>query len=212
MGRIHSVEVSTPTHREIRMTREFDAPRDLVWEAWTTPELVQRWLLGPDGWSFPVCEMDLRVGGAYRWVWRKEKNGTEMSMGGVYREIVPPERLVSTERFDDPWYEGECLVTTTFSEQGGITTVTTDMLFDTQQIRDSVLKTGMETGVERSYQRLDEMLPALLAAHRGALSAKRHPTKPSCRRSRSRRRRGPAARRRRGRAAAPAAAVVAGCR
>jgi uncharacterized protein YndB with AHSA1/START domain len=166
MATTRSLEVSTPTHREIRLTREFDAPRDLVWEAWTTPALVQRWLLGPDGWTFPICEMDLRVGGAYRWVWRKEKNGAEMSMGGVFREIVPPERLVSTERFDDPWYEGECLVTTTFTEKDGTTTVTTNMLYDTQHIRDGVVASGMETGVERSYQRLDAMLPSLLAERR----------------------------------------------
>ena len=166
MTRTHSLEISTPSHREIRMTREFDAPRELVWDAWTKPELVRRWLLGPDGWSFAVCDIDLRVGGAYRWVWRKETTGAEMTMGGIFREIVPPERLVSSEKFDDPWYEGESLVTTTFSERDGRTTVISTSLYDTQQIRDGVLESGMETGVERSYQRLDEMLPSLRAAAR----------------------------------------------
>ena len=155
--RTHSLEISTPSHREIRMTREFDAPRELVWDAWTKPELVRRWLLGPDGWSFVVCDIDLRVGGAYRWVWRREKDGREMGAGGVYREITPPERLVNSEQFDDPWYQGECLVTTTFVEQAGRTTVTTDMQFVSQETRDAVLASGMETGVERSYQRLDEI-------------------------------------------------------
>jgi uncharacterized protein YndB with AHSA1/START domain len=165
-GSTRSLEISTPSHRELRITRQFDAPRALVWDAWTKPELVRRWLLGPDGWSMPVCEMDLRVGGAYRWVWRKETTGAEMAMGGVFREIVAPERLVASERFEDPWYEGEALVTTTFSERDGRTTVTSTSRYDTQQIRDGVLASGMESGVERSYQRLDEMLPSLRAAAR----------------------------------------------
>ena len=85
-----ALEITTPGDREIVMTRVFDAPRELVFDAHTKPELVKRWLLGPDGWSMPVCEIDLRVGGAYRYVWRRDTDGTEMGMGGVYREIVPP--------------------------------------------------------------------------------------------------------------------------
>src|SRR5947199_8947203 len=93
--------------REIVLTRVFDAPRRLVFDALTKPELVRRWLLGPPGWSMVVCEIDLKVGGAYRYVWRHDRDGSEFGMRGVYREIVPPERLVNTESFDRPWYPGE---------------------------------------------------------------------------------------------------------
>jgi uncharacterized protein YndB with AHSA1/START domain len=157
------LKMTTPSDREIRIEREFDAARELVWQAWTRPELVRRWLLGPDGWEMPVCDMDVRVGGSYRWVWRKTSTGAQMAMGGTYREIVQPERLVTTEKFDDPWYPGECVVTTAFTERAGRTTVVTTMLLDTQEIRDGVLKSGMERGVERSYERIDEILPTLVA-------------------------------------------------
>ena len=92
------------------MTRVFDAPRSLVFDAWTKPELLKRWLGVRGGWSMVVCEVDLKVGGTYRFVWRGPDKA-EMGMGGVYREIVPPERLVATESFDDPWYPGEAFRT-----------------------------------------------------------------------------------------------------
>src|SRR5882762_11877589 len=104
-----SFKVSTPPDREIEVERDFNAPRQLVFDAFTKPELVRRWLLGPDGWTMPVCEIELRVGGAYRYVWR-HADGKEMGMGGIYREIVPEERLVCTELFDEAWYPGEALV------------------------------------------------------------------------------------------------------
>ena len=100
-----SLKVEARGDREIVMTRVFDAPRHLVYEAFTKPDLVKRWLGVFGGWSLPVCEIDFRVGGRYRFVWRKE--GAEMGMGGVYKEIVPNERIVNTEKFDDTWYEGE---------------------------------------------------------------------------------------------------------
>jgi uncharacterized protein YndB with AHSA1/START domain len=155
--------VTTPSDREILMTREFDAPRHLVFDAFTKPDLVRRWLLGPDGWSMPVCEIDLRVGGRYRYVWRNEKSSKEMATGGVFREIAAPSRLVNTEKFEDPWYPGESLVTTTFEEQRGRTTVRQTMLMETREARDGVLQSGMESGVERSYQRLEEQLAELAA-------------------------------------------------
>ncbi|HXE75714.1 MAG TPA: SRPBCC family protein [Candidatus Xenobia bacterium] len=155
-----ALQVTTPSEREIALTRVFHAPRRLVFEAHTRPELVRRWLLGPPGWSMPVCEIDLRVGGQYRYVWRRDKDGKEMACGGVFREIAPPERLVNTERFDDPWYPGEAVVTTVFVEQGGQTTLTQTMRFDSKEIRDTVLKSGMESGVAVSYDRLDEVLAA----------------------------------------------------
>src|SRR6266851_566436 len=129
------LKLTTRGDREIVMTRVFDAPRSLVFEAFTKPELVKQWLLGPEGWSMPVCEIDLRVGGKYRYVWR-HVNGKEMGMDGVYREIVPQERLVCTELFDEAWYAGESLITTTLVEQGGRTTMTSTMVYVSREVRD----------------------------------------------------------------------------
>src|SRR5262245_2601890 len=95
-----TLKVSALGDREIVMRRAFNAPRSLVFDAWTKPDLLKRWLLGPPGWSMAVCEIDLRVGGAYRFVWRRDNDGHEMGMGGVYQEVVRPERLVATEKFD----------------------------------------------------------------------------------------------------------------
>jgi uncharacterized protein YndB with AHSA1/START domain len=154
----NTLKVTTPTDREIVMTRVFDAPRHLVFEALTKPELLQRWLLGPPGWSMPVCEVDLRVGGAYRYVWRRDEDGTGMGMGGVFREIEPPARLVATEKFDEPWYPGEALNTNILEEQDGRTTLTAIGLYESKEARDSALKSGMEQGVAASYDRLEEVL------------------------------------------------------
>jgi len=153
-----NLKVTTPSDREITMTRVFDAPRTLVFDAHTKPELVKQWLLGPPGWSMPVCEMDVRVGGTYRWVWRHDRNGTEMGMGGVYREIVQPERLVTTERFDEAWYPGEGLNTLVLVERGGRTTLTQTMRYESREARDAVLKSGMEKGLAASYDRLADLL------------------------------------------------------
>lgn len=152
-----SLKVTTRGDREIVMTRVFDAPRDLVYEAFTKPELVKQWLLGPPGWSMPVCEIDLRVGGVYRYLWR-HANGQEMGMGGVFREIVPSERIVATEKFDGAWYSGEALVTTSFADAGGKTTLTTAVQYQSREARDAVLKSPMEQGVAASYNRLAELL------------------------------------------------------
>jgi len=157
-----NLKLTTRGDREIVMTRVFDAPRALVFEALTKPELVKQWLLGPPGWSMPVCEIDLRVGGAYRYVWR-HADGNEMGMGGVYREIAAPERLVATERFDEAWYPGEAVGTLIFSERGGKTTITQTVLYQSQEARDAVLKSGMERGVAASYDRLAELLTSLPA-------------------------------------------------
>jgi len=155
-----NLKVTTPSDREIAMTRVFDAPRTLVFDAHTKPELVQRWLLGPPGWSMPVCEMDVRVGGTYRWVWRNDSDGTEMGMGGTYREVRAPERLVTTEKFDEAWYPGEALNTLVLVERVGRTTLTQTMRYESREARDRVLKSGMESGVKASYDRLDQLLAA----------------------------------------------------
>jgi len=153
------LKVSTPSDRELAMTRVFDAPRSMVFDAWTKPELLKRWLGVFGGWTFAVCEVDLRVGGKYRFVWRG-KDGNEMGMGGLYREIVRPERIVCTEKFDDPWYEGDAIDTTTFVERAGKTTMTTTVLYASKEIRDAVLKSPMESGVAKSYEKLAEVLAA----------------------------------------------------
>ena len=153
-----TLKLTTSGDRELVMTRVFDAPRQLVYDAHTKPDLVRRWLLGPPGWSMPVCEMDVRVGGTYRWVWRKDKDGTTMGMGGVYREVRAPERLVSTEKFDEAWYPGESLNTLVLVEQGGRTTLTQTMRYESREARDAVIKSGMEKGVTASYDRLDDLL------------------------------------------------------
>jgi len=161
-----TLKLTTPSDREIAMTRVFDAPRQLVFDAHTKPDLVRQWLLGPPGWSMPVCEMDLRVGGTYRWVWRHDSNGTEMGMGGVYRDIVAPERLVTTERFDDAWYPGEALNTLVLIEQGGRTTLTQTMRYESRDARDAVIKSNMEKGVAASYDRLADLLASTPARAR----------------------------------------------
>ena len=152
-----SVDVSTPADREMVVTRVFNAPRELVFDAFTKPDLVKRWLLGPPGMSMPVCEVDLRVGGRFRYVWRLP-NGNDMGMGGVFREIVRPERLVHTELFDEDWTGGETLTTTTFTEERGKTTVTMTILYSSREARDGALRTGMTDGMAQSYDRLDELL------------------------------------------------------
>lgn len=157
MNKTEQLKITTPTDREIVMTRSFHAPRPRVWDALTRPELLKRWLLGPPGWTMPVCEIDLQVGGKYRYVWRSG-DGTEMGMGGVYREIAQPQRLVASEKFDQSWYPGEALVTNILAEQGGQTTLTLTVLYESREARDGVLKSGMEQGVAISYDRLEEIL------------------------------------------------------
>ena len=153
-----NLKLTTRGDREIVITRAFDAPRKRVFDAFTKPELVKQWLLGPDGWSMPVCEIDLKVGGKYRYVWRNVENGNEMGMGGVYREIEAPVRLVSTEKFDNPWYPGEAQGTIVLAEQGSKTIATMTIRYESREARDGVLKSPMADGVERSYQKLDAML------------------------------------------------------
>jgi uncharacterized protein YndB with AHSA1/START domain len=152
-----TLKVTTPTDREIVLTRVFDAPRRLVFDALSKPELLKRWF-GPRGWSLVVCEVDLRVGGGFRFVLRGP-DGKEMGMRGVYREIVPPERSVHMESFDD--YPGESQVTTVLFEQGGKTTFTATVLAASREARDAVIKSGMEHGAAECYDKLAELLPSL---------------------------------------------------
>src|SRR5712671_4016175 len=154
-----TLKVTTPTDREIVMTRVFDAPRRLVFDAFSKPELLKRWF-GPRGWSLVVCDVDLKVGGGFRFVLRGP-DGKQMGMRGVYREIVPPERSVHMESFDD--YPGESQVTAVFVEEGGKTTLTATVLYESKEVRDAVIKSGMEHGAAEIYDKLAELLPSLQA-------------------------------------------------
>lgn len=155
MGKL---KVAATGDRAIVMTREFNAPRKLVYSAFTNPELVRRWLAGPEGWTMTVCEIDLQVGGSYRYEWFNKKTGDKMGMGGVYREILPMEKVVATEQFDMSWYPGGAVVTTTLTEKGSITTLETTVMYDSKEARETVLRSPMETGVEASYLRLEDLL------------------------------------------------------
>ena len=149
-------KVSTPSDREIRLTRLFDAPRALVWEAMSKPEHIRRWWgnIG-DGYSVPVCEVDLRPGGAWRFVNRTPK-GETVAFYGVYREIVPPERVVFTEIFEQ-FPDTESVVTSVLTEENGKTRLTATCLYPSVAVRDMVIKSGMERGAGISYDRLEEV-------------------------------------------------------
>ena len=156
-------QVTLPSDREVKVTRSFKAARPLVFRAFTEPALVQRWLLGPPGWSMPICEMDVRVGGRYRWRWRSDKDASEFGFTGTFREVQLPSRLVHTEAFDPGSVGGEypgneALVTVTFAEHGDLTTVTSLIDFGSKEARDAAIATGMTDGMEQSYQLLDELL------------------------------------------------------
>ena len=146
---------TTPSDREIVATRAFDAPRRLVWQAWTSSKHVPHWMIGPDGWTMPVCEIDLQPGGEWHFVWRGA-DGTDMEMRGVYREIVPPERLVNTESWGGDW--PETLNTLVLTERDGKTATVCTVLYPSKEARDAALGTGMKEGWSASYDRLDEHL------------------------------------------------------
>jgi uncharacterized protein YndB with AHSA1/START domain len=155
-----TLTVTTPSDREVQATRIFSAPRRLVFKALTTPDLLMRWMHGPNGWTLAVCEVDLRVGGTFRYVWRKA-NGREMGMSGIFREIVPPTRIVHTEVFDEDWTGGETVVTTILAEQGGTTTLTVTVLYVSKVSRDAALQTNFAAGMEAGYDTLAGMLASL---------------------------------------------------
>lgn len=155
----NTLKVATSGDREIVITRDFDAPRDLVWETMSRPELLKRWLFGPPGWEMTTCEDDPRVGGKFRWAW-SGPDGAAMSMTGEYREIVPPERAVRTESFETGCIPqmGEQLATLVLTEAGGKTTLTLTVLYPSKEARDGALASGMEHGMAAGYDRLDDIL------------------------------------------------------
>lgn len=161
---IEKAEVTLPSDREVEVRRSFKAPRELVYRALTEPALTRRWMLGPPGWSMPVCEMDVRVGGRYSWRWRSDAGDQEFGFSGTYREVDPPSRIVHTEAYDPGTIggsypaDGEAVITTTLDEEDGITTVTTRMDFGSKEARDGAVATGMTDGMEQSYALLDGLL------------------------------------------------------
>ena len=155
--------VMLPNDLEVVVVRDFRAPRATVFDAWTKPELITRWLLGPPGWTMPVCEMDLRVGGKYSWRWRNDK-GAEFGFTGVFREVARPSRLVHTQLYDPGTVGGsmgaEALITAALTENAGVTTYTTTIRYQSKADRDAALSTGMTNGMEQSYEKLDALLAA----------------------------------------------------
>lgn len=145
---------------EIVMERTFNAPVQLVFDAWTKPELLRQWLGVRGGWTMPICEIDLRVGGNYRYLWR-HLEGKEMGVRGVYRKIAAPDCIVCTENFDDPWYAGEALITNVLEEVDGVATCTLTVHYESRETRDMVLASPMESGVRDGYAMLDKLLERL---------------------------------------------------
>src|SRR5262245_38286582 len=158
----NALKITTPTDREILITRSFDAPRKLVYEAMTKPEFIKRWLFLPPGWEMAVCEEDVRVGGKYRWAWNGPDGKPAMSMHGEYREVSPPERLVRTETFEFgcEHQAGQQIATMTLRESAGRTTVHINVLYPSKEARDGALASGMEQGMSIGYDNLEEMLMA----------------------------------------------------
>jgi uncharacterized protein YndB with AHSA1/START domain len=154
-----ALRLTTPDARQIVMSREFAAPRALVFDAWTKPHLLRRWY-GARGWTLVTCEIDPRPGGAWRYV-SHGPNGAVMTQQGTFREFVPPERLVTTQTFDSSPGDAETLVTTTFVETAGVTTVTLTAVYPTRAARDEALRTPMRRGVAQGFARLDTLLAAL---------------------------------------------------
>jgi len=156
-----ALKVSTPTDCEIVMTREFDAPRTLVFEAMSDPELVKQWCTGPPGWAMVECSTDFRVGGGFRHAWR-HTDGTEMAMHGIHQAIDSPERVVRTEIFEFGCdaQAGEQVSTLVLVERLGRTHLTVTVRFPSKEARDATIASGMERGAGASYDQLAELLAA----------------------------------------------------
>ena len=153
-----TLTLTTPSETEVVVARSFDAPRELVWKAYTEPEHITQGMLGPPDWTMPVCELELRPGAPYRFGWRKG-DGTEMEITGVVKEVVPPERLVITESWGGDW--PDALNTIDFAEDAGRTTLTTTIVYPSKEARDAALGTGMTDGMSASYDNLEALLRRL---------------------------------------------------
>ena len=152
------VQVTVPSDTEIIVSRDFDAPRALVYLAFTKPELVKRWLLGPPGWSMPICEIDLRVGGKYRYRWKSDAGDQEFGFVGTFNGIDPEIRLNTIERMEGAPDNNKALIETSFTDLGSRTRVVYVMDFGTKAARDAAVATGMTDGMETSFKLLDTVL------------------------------------------------------
>ncbi len=162
--------VTTPNDLHIVMTRVFDAPRRLVWDAMTKPGLVRKWLFAPPDWKMTVCEGDVRPGGTFRWQWAGPDGKAALMIHGTYHEVVSPERIVHTETMEmgpgaagcgSPCEDAEpstVLVTLELDEQGGQTHMKMTIACPTKEVRDAMLASGMDQGMEAGYQQLDAIL------------------------------------------------------
>lgn len=158
-ARIGVTTYATPSDREVVVTRVVDAPRRLVFDAMSNPKHVPQWLTGPEGWTMPVCEIDLRPGGAWRYVYR-QPDGAEMTLQGSYREVASPERIVSTESWGPEW--PETINTLVLTEAAGQTTITMTIRYPSQEARDAALRSGMKDGMDQGFARLDGLLASLV--------------------------------------------------
>lgn len=155
-----SITLATPSDNELSISRSFDAPRARVFAAISTPDTIRRWLNGPPGWTMTECAIEPRAGTAYRFAWRNGEDGPTMGLGGTITEAIVPQKLVATEKFDEPWYPGEALVSQTLSESDGRTTLTITIRYPGKEVRDGVMGSGMTTGMEMNYDRLAALLAA----------------------------------------------------
>ncbi|HEY6725278.1 MAG TPA: SRPBCC family protein [Polyangiaceae bacterium] len=163
--RFPKAEVTLPTDSQVLVTRSFNAPSVLVYRAHTEPALMRRWQLGYPGWTMPVCEMDVRGGGEYRWRWRYDEDGKEFGFHGTFQEVVANQRLRYTQVFDPGTFGGDMgdgsLITVDLVEDNGTTTLTCLMEFGSKEARDAAMSTGMTDGMEVNYQGLDRLVTEL---------------------------------------------------
>ena len=155
-------QVTQPSDREVRVTRQFNAPRQLVYDAHTKSELLPKWL-GYPGWDMPVREMDVRVGGRYRWVWKNQEDGKQFGFFGTFTEVDAPARLAHEQYYDPGDIGGAmdaadpCVVSLDLTEANGVTTLVCTMKLASKEARDGAVSTGMTDGMEFSYARLDDV-------------------------------------------------------
>ena len=152
-----TLQLTKPSDRELQIKRMFAGPRERVFAAFTEPELLKRWFFGKPGGTLAVCDVALKAGDSFRYVWR-DPEGSEMGMSGVCLEIKRPERIVATEKWDWPWYPGDATGTITLTEEGGVTTLTQTIRYESQLARDMVLQTMIEHAMALGYERLAELL------------------------------------------------------
>ena len=164
MSHSRTITVTARGDRELVITRRFNAPRQKVFDAHTRPELIKRWMTGPENWTLPVCEIDLRAGGKGRYVWHNTENGADMGMTATYREIDAPHRIVHEEMFDEDWTGGGTEIITTFEDDGETTRMEMVIRCTSKEARDNILKSPMSDGMEQGYARLDRQLAERMAA------------------------------------------------